>query len=138
MNPKPWSSPQFTLATFAAAQAPTINAQPNTVFVGADGKFETAPDTALIQFNITAQADTARPPTTRLQVRRNRARFCAPTASIPKPPRSILLQTRCTTGKPKAQHYYQVITSVSLKLKISKIGAITQQLADADVARVNR
>ena len=29
-------------------------------FVGADGKFETAPDTALIQFNISVQADTAK------------------------------------------------------------------------------
>src|SRR6266478_7646971 len=48
------------LAAFAVAQAPTLTALPNTVFVGADGKFETAPDTALIQFNISAQADTAK------------------------------------------------------------------------------
>src|SRR5256885_13071487 len=50
----------FTLAAFAIAQAPTLTALPNTVFVGSDGKFETAPDTAMIQFNITAQADTAK------------------------------------------------------------------------------
>jgi len=44
----------------ASAQTPTLNPLPNTVFVGADGKFETAPDTALIQFNITAQADNSK------------------------------------------------------------------------------
>jgi len=39
---------------------PTIAAQPNTVFVGADGKFEANPDTALMQFNISAQEATSR------------------------------------------------------------------------------
>src|SRR5216683_4207645 len=39
---------------------PTIAAQPNTVFVGADGKFEANPDTALVQFNISAQEDSSR------------------------------------------------------------------------------
>ena len=39
---------------------PTITAQPNTVFVGADGKFEANPDTALVQFNISAQQDNSR------------------------------------------------------------------------------
>src|SRR5271170_7537713 len=39
---------------------PTISAQPNTVFVGADGKFEATPDTALVQFNISAQEDNSR------------------------------------------------------------------------------
>ena len=48
------------LTALAGAQSPPQNVIPNTVFVGADGKFESAPDTALIQFNISAQADTAR------------------------------------------------------------------------------
>ena len=39
---------------------PAVTAQPNSVFVGADGKFETNPDTAVIQFNIAAQEDTSR------------------------------------------------------------------------------
>src|SRR5580700_10267050 len=39
---------------------PTVTAQPNTVFVGADGKFEANPDTALVQFNISAQQDNSR------------------------------------------------------------------------------
>ena len=50
----------LVLSTLSTAQAPTLNALPNTVYVGADGKFETAPDIALIQFNISAQADNAK------------------------------------------------------------------------------
>ena len=50
----------LVLGTVLHAQAPTVTALPNTVYVGADGKFETAPDTALIQFNISAQAETAK------------------------------------------------------------------------------
>src|SRR5271170_8223172 len=55
----------FMVFIFAAAAAlgqdrPTITAQPNTVFVGADGKFEANPDTALVQFNISAQENNSR------------------------------------------------------------------------------
>ena len=39
---------------------PTIAAERNTIFVGADGKFEANPDTALMQFNISAQEATSR------------------------------------------------------------------------------
>ena len=50
----------LVLSAVAVAQTPTLNALPNTVYVGAEGKFETAPDTALIQFNISAQAESAK------------------------------------------------------------------------------
>ena len=50
----------LVLSALAVAQSPTFSPLPNTIFVGADGKFETAPDTALIQFNISAQADNAK------------------------------------------------------------------------------
>ena len=39
---------------------PTVAAQPNSVFVGADGKFEANPDTAVMQFNISAQETASR------------------------------------------------------------------------------
>src|SRR5581483_4008497 len=44
----------FTSIAFSQ-NFPTITAQPNTVYVSADGKFESAPDTALINFSIAAQ-----------------------------------------------------------------------------------
>jgi uncharacterized protein YggE len=50
----------LVLSALSIAQNPTLNPVPNTVFVSADGKFETAPDTALIQFNISTQADSAK------------------------------------------------------------------------------
>src|SRR5947209_6092458 len=42
-----------------AQEHPALTAPPNTVFVGADGKFEAAPDTGVIQFNVSVQDDTS-------------------------------------------------------------------------------
>ena len=51
----------LVLGAMAVAQEhPTVTAQPNTIYVGADGKYETAPDTALVQFNLSAQEETAK------------------------------------------------------------------------------
>src|SRR6266566_7009402 len=56
-----WMLPLILSGTLCVAQdRPTITAQPNTVFVGADGKFEANPDTAVMQFNISAQEATSR------------------------------------------------------------------------------
>ena len=49
-----------TIGTASFAQEhPALTAAPNSVYVGADGKFESAPDTAVIQFNISVQEDTS-------------------------------------------------------------------------------
>ena len=51
----------FLVSCMATAQdRPAVTAQPNTVFVSADGKFEANPDTAVMQFNISVQDDTSR------------------------------------------------------------------------------
>src|SRR5262252_8069517 len=53
--------PLLIFASAAVSQdRPSVSALPNTVFAGADGKFAAHADTALVQFNISAQADTAR------------------------------------------------------------------------------
>jgi uncharacterized protein len=127
------------LGALAVAQSPTLTALPNTVFVGADGKFETAPDTALIQFNINAQADTAKAAyeqasksaeTTRQVLRAN--------GIDPKSAEIGFFSVNPQYDWKNPKHKvigYQVSTSVSLKLKdFSKIGSLTQQLADADVS----
>src|SRR5258708_21129026 len=129
----------LTLSAFATAQNPTLTALPNTVYVGADGKFETAPDTALIQFNINAQADTAKAAydqaarsaeTTRQVLRTNG--IDPKTAEIGFFSVNPVYDWKNPKRKVIA---YQVTTSVSLKLKdFSKIVALTQQLADADVS----
>src|ERR1700746_393589 len=46
----------LSTGTFAQ-EHPAVTAQANTVYVGADGKFEAAPDTAQIQMNISVQDD---------------------------------------------------------------------------------
>src|SRR6202451_142390 len=48
----------LTTAAFAQDH-PAVTALPNSVYVGADGKFESAPDTAVIQFNISVQENTS-------------------------------------------------------------------------------
>jgi uncharacterized protein YggE len=48
------------LATASFAQEhPALTALPNSVYAGADGKFESAPDTAVLQFNVSVQDETS-------------------------------------------------------------------------------
>lgn len=128
----------LALTTALAAQNPTVNAQPNTIYVGADGKFETAPDTALIQFNISAQAETAKDAYDQASKQAEATRQVLRANGLdPKAAEvgffSLNLQYDWKNPKHKIIGY-QVTTSVSLKLKdFSKIGPITQQLADASV-----
>ena len=127
------------LAAFAIAQAPTLTALPNTVFVGADGKFETAPDTAMIQFNITAQSDTAKAAYEQASKAAETTRQVLRANGIDPKSAEIgffSVNPMYDWKNPKRKVIgYQVTTSVSLKLKdFAKIGPITQQLADADVS----
>ena len=127
------------LATFATAQTPTLTALPNTIFVGADGKFETAPDTALIQFNITAQAETAKAAYDQAAKSAESTRQALRSNGIDPKSAEIgffSVNPQYDWKNPKRKVIgYQVTASVSLKLKdFSKIGPITQQLADSDVS----
>lgn len=127
------------MTTFAPAQTPTLTALPNTVFVGADGKFETAPDTAMIQFNITAQADTAKAAYEQASKSAETTRQVLRSNGIDPKSAEIgffSVNPMYDWKNPKRKVIgYQVTTSVSLKLKdFAKIGPITQQLADSDVS----
>jgi len=42
----------LTMSAAVAQDHPAVTAQANTVYVGADGKFEAVPDTALLQMNV--------------------------------------------------------------------------------------
>jgi hypothetical protein len=117
---------------------PTITAQPNSVFVGADGKFEANPDTALVQFNISAQEDNSKAAYDRAskaaeQVRQIlRSNGIEPTAAQ-LGYFSIEPVYDYTKAKRKLMAY-RVNVNVSLKLKdFTKIAPIVQQLSDADV-----
>jgi uncharacterized protein YggE len=127
------------LQTLAIAQAPTVTAQPNTIFVGADGKFEAAPDTALIQFNIQAQGDTAKAAYDQASKSAENTRQVLRANGIDPKSAEIgffSVNPMYDWKNPKRKVLgYQVTTSVTLKLKdFEKIGPITQALADADVS----
>lgn len=127
------------LATTSFAQEhPTITAQPNSVYVGADGKFESAPDTAIIQFNVSVQDNTARAAYENASKQVEQVRQVLRDNGIePKAAHIGFLSVQpAYEWKPRQKVIgYRVTTDVTLKLKdFSKIGAITQQLADANVS----
>jgi len=118
---------------------PTVTAQPNTVFVGADGKFEANPDTALVQFNISAQQDNSRAAYDQAskaaeQVRQILRNNGIDPAAVQIGYFSIEPVYDYKPAKRKLVAY-RVNVSVSLKLKdFTKIAPIVQQLSDADVS----
>jgi uncharacterized protein len=129
----------FVLAASAFAQEhPAVSAQPNTVYVGADGKFEANPDTAVVQFNISAQEDNSRAAYDRASRQAEQLRQILRTNGIdPKSAEigyfSIQPIYDYRQAKPKLVAY-RVTANVSLKLKdFSKIAPILQQLSESDI-----
>jgi uncharacterized protein len=123
----------------AAQDRPTVAAQQNTLFAGADGKFDAEPDTALIQFNISAQEETSRAAYDRASKSAEQVRQILRSNGIdPKMAEigffSLEPVYDYKTAKRKLVDY-RVNTNVSLKLKdFAKIASILQQLADADIS----
>src|SRR5947209_9689289 len=143
--PTPKILTAFFAALFLSVMAvgqdrPTITAQPNTVFTGPDGKYEAAHNTALLQFNISAQADTAKAAYEQASKEAEQTRQILRSTGVEPKAAEIgyySIQPVYDWKNPKRKLVgYRVTTSVSLKLKdFSKIGPITQQLADADVSQ---
>jgi hypothetical protein len=133
----------FALFLFAATAAiaqehPAVTAQPNSVYVGADGRFEAVPDTAQIQFNVAVQDETSSAAFQRASKNVEQVRQVLRNNGIePKAANIGFLSVQPVyEWKPK-QHVvgYRVATDVTLKLKdFSKVGPITQQLAEANVS----
>lgn len=128
-------------ATFAVAQEhPSITAQPNTVYVGADGKFEADPDTALVQFSISAQEDTSKAAYDHASKDAEQIRQVLRNNGIEPKSAEIgyyAFQPIYDYKNPKRKLVaYRVTANVSLKLKdFSKVAPILQQLSDADVSQ---
>jgi hypothetical protein len=128
----------FSIAAIAQ-EHPALSALPNSVYVGADGKFESAPDTAVIQFNISVQEETSQGAYQHASKDAEQVREVLRANGIE--PKSATLgffsvQPMYDWKNAKQKLIgYRVITDVTLKLKdFSKIGPITQQLADANVS----
>lgn len=130
----------LVLSAGLCAQNPTVTAQPNTIYVGADGKFETAPDTAVIQFNISAQGSTAKEAEAEAEKQAETTRQILRANGINPKEAEIGFYSVSPRYDYRDQKQkligYQVTTSATLKLKdFAKIGPITQQLADASVGQ---
>src|ERR1700704_6302752 len=130
---------QVAIIPSFAQDHPAITAQPNSVYVGADGKYEAAPDTAVIQFNISAQEDTSQAAYQHASKDADQVRQVLRTNGIePKAANLGFLSVQPMYDYKNPKHKvvgYRVTTDVTLKLQdFSKIGPITQQLADANVS----
>jgi uncharacterized protein YggE len=128
----------FCAASLSGQDRPTVAAQPNTVFVGAEGKFEANPDTAVMQFNISAQEESSQAAYQRASKSAEQIRRILRSNGID--PKSaefgyFSLQPVYDYKTPKRELVgYRVNANVSLKLKdFSKIASILQQLAEADI-----
>ena len=122
-----------------AQEHPSLTAAANSVYVGADGKFESAPDTAVIQFNISVQEDTSQAAYQRASKEAEQVRQVLHANGIEAKSATVgfFSVQPMYEWKPKQKVIgYRVTTDVTLKLKdFSKIGPITQQLAMPTSAR---
>jgi uncharacterized protein YggE len=128
-------------ATLISAQdRPTVAAPANSVYVGADGKYESAPDTALFQFNISVQEESAQAAYRRASQAAEQVRQLLKSNQIELQSAEIgffSLQPVYDYRNPKRKLVgHQVNTSVSLKLKdFAKVGPIVEQLSELDVTQ---
>src|SRR5215831_20919741 len=123
----------------AAAQGvtPAVTAQANTIYSGADGKFEAAPDTVVLRLDIAAQDDTSHGAYDKASAAAERARQVLKANGIDPKAAQVgfySVQPMYDWKNPKHKVIgYRVTTNVTLKLRdFPKIGALTEQLADID------
>src|SRR5271165_6620052 len=128
----------LVLASPLAAQERTFTPQPNTIWVGADGKFESEPDTALVQFNISAQEEKLPDANQRATQAAEQVRQLLRSNGIdPKDAQvgRFAVQPVYDYKNPKRKLVgYRVDTDISVKVRdFSKVGPIAEGLANMDV-----
>jgi len=131
------------LLSAGASQAqiiPAVTAQPNTVYVGADGKFEAAPDTALLRLDLASQQDTSRAAYDKVAAAADQVRKVMRDNGLDPKLAQVgfyAVQPMYDWKNPKRRVVgYRVDTSVTLKLRdFAKIGALTEQLANIEEAQ---
>ncbi len=120
------------------AQDRTNGPIPNTVLVGADGKYEADPDTVLVQFNISAQNETLQAASDRAKQAAEQVRellrkngFDPKLAQIGQ----FVVSPVYDYKSPKRKLVgYRVNSSISIKFKdFAKVGPLTNDLFNLDV-----
>ena len=141
MHLRLWAALLFcgVLAAGALAQErPTVAAQTNSIYVGADGRYEANPDTALVQFNIGAQADQLKPAYDRANRAAQQVRDILKTNGLDTKDAEIgffSVAPMYDWKNPKQKVVgYKVSSSIRVKLRdFSKVGALAEAFGDMDV-----
>jgi uncharacterized protein len=125
--------------TMLAQDHPVVNAQANTIYVGADGKFEAPPDTAQIQFQVSVQESTSQTAFSHASKDVEEVRQVMRANGI-EPKQATIgfmsIQPVYDWKNPARKVIgYRVTADVTLKLKdFAKVAPVTEQLADANVS----
>jgi hypothetical protein len=129
----------LAFAGFSSAQVSTVPAaiQINTVYAGADGNFEAAPDTAVIRMDIASQQDTSRAAYDHAAIAVDHVRQVLKTNGIDlKSAQFGTYQMQPVYDWKNPKHKvigYRVTSDVTLKMRdFTKIGVLTEQLADIE------
>ncbi|MGC2108855.1 MAG: SIMPL domain-containing protein [Candidatus Korobacteraceae bacterium] len=119
------------------AQDRTPSFLPNTVWVGADGKFDSEPDTALVTFNISAQEKQLQDATQKANQAAEQIRQLLRNNGLDPKDAQISRFTTQPVYDWNAKRKlvgYRVEAGISIKLKdFSKIGPIAEGLSNMDV-----
>jgi uncharacterized protein len=121
-----------------AQQPPQVTVRADTIYVGGDGRYEAAPDTAIIQFNIAAQEPELKDAYARATAASEQVRQVMRANGLdPKQAEIGFFQVAPVYDwkNPKRKVVgYRVSSSISLKVRdFSKIGPIADKFAEMDV-----
>lgn len=127
----------LTARVLAQVSTATGAIQLNTIYAGADGKFEAAPDTAVVRMDIGSQQDTSRAAYDHAAAAVDHVRQVLKANGIDVKSAqfgSYQLQPMYDWKNPKHKVIgYRVTSDVTLKLHdFTKVGALTEQLADIE------
>jgi uncharacterized protein YggE len=129
----------LALTASGSAQVSTTPAaiQLNTIYAGADGKFEAAPDTAVIRMDIASQQDTSRTAYDHAAIAIDHVRQVLTSNGIDLKAAQFgayQMQPMYDWKNPKHKVIgYRVSSDVTLKLRdFKKVGIITEQLANIE------
>lgn len=122
----------------AAQEQRSMQPRPDTIYVGADGKYEAVPDTALVQFNIAAQEPELKDAYARATAASEMVRQVLRTNGIdPKQAEigSFQVAPVYDWKNPKRKIVgYRVSSSISVKVSdFSKVGGLAAAFAEMDV-----
>ncbi len=128
----------LTTGTPAIAQDQSSKVIPNSIWVGADGKFESDPDTALVQFGISAQQEKLQDANQQATQSAEQVRQLLRSNGIdPSEAQISRFATQPVYDYKNAKRKlvgYRVDANISIKVKdFSKIGPISEGLANMEV-----